>query len=94
MLSEVKAIEKQALKLPIDEKVVLTETLLQSIYAEKLIDVEDSWLKEVEKRYNGYAVQQSDSVQVENIFSEIRKELGWEKRNYTNAEKEQPIGSV
>lgn len=94
MLSEVKAIEKQALKLPIDEKVVLTETLLQSIYAEKLIDVEDSWLKEVEKRYNGYAEQQSDSVPVENIFSEIRKELGWEKRNYTNAEKEQPIGSV
>ncbi len=85
MLPEVKAIEKQALQLPIDDKVDLTETLLQSIYAEKLIDVEESWLKEVEKRYNGYSEGKSDGSQVENIFAEIRKELGWEKRNYMNA---------
>ncbi len=84
MLPEVKAIEKQALQLPIDDKVVLTETLLQSIYAEKLIDVEESWLKEVEKRYNGYSEGKSEGVQVENIFAEIRKELGWEKRDYMN----------
>ncbi len=87
MLAEVKTIEKQALQLPIDDKVVLTETLLQSIYAEKLIDVEDSWLKEVEKRYNGYSEEKSEGVQVEKIFTEIRKELGWEKRNYMNAKK-------
>ncbi len=85
MLPEVKAIEKQALQLPIDDKVMLTEKLLQSIYAEKLIDVEDSWLKEVEKRYNGYSEGKSDGSPVENIFAEIRKELGWEKRNYMNA---------
>ena len=87
MLAEVKTIEKQALQLPIDDKVVLTETLLQSIYAEKLIDVEDSWLKEVEKRYNGYSEEKSEGVQVEKIFTEIRKELGWEERNYMNAKK-------
>ncbi len=87
MLPEVKAIEKQALQLPIDDKVVLTETLLQSIYAEKLIDVENSWLKEVEKRYNGYSEGKSEEVRIENIFTEIRKELGWEKRNYMKAEK-------
>jgi putative addiction module component (TIGR02574 family) len=87
MLSEVKVIEKQALQLPIDDKVLLTETLLKSIYAEKLIDVEDSWLKEVEKRYNGYSEEKTEGVPVENIFTEIRKELGWEKRNYVNAEK-------
>ncbi len=87
MLPEVKAIEKQALQLPIDDKVVLTETLLQSIYAEKLIDVENSWLKEVEKRYNGYSEDKSEEVRIENIFTEIRKELGWEKRNYMKAEK-------
>ncbi len=91
MLSEVKVIEKQALQLPIDDKVLLTETLLKSIYAEKLIDVEDSWLKEVEKRYNGYSEEKAEGVPVENIFTEIRKELGWEKRNYVNAENEQPI---
>jgi len=87
MTPEVKAIEKQALHLPIDDKVVLTEALLQSIYAEKLIDVEDSWLKEVEKRYNGYSDEKSEGVQVENIFTEIRKELGWEKRDDMNAQK-------
>jgi len=86
MLSEVKAIEKQALQLPIDDKVLLTETLLKSIYAEKLIDVEDSWLKEVEKRYNGYSEEKTEGVQVENIFTEIRKELGWEKRNTESCE--------
>ncbi|MDM8556441.1 addiction module protein [Desulfococcaceae bacterium HSG7] len=87
MLPEIKTIEKQALQLPIDDKVVLTETLLESIYAEKLIDVEESWLKEVEKRYNGYSEEKAEGIQVENIFSEIRKELGWEERNYTNTEK-------
>lgn len=94
MLPEVKAIEKQALQLPIDDKVMLTETLLQSIYAEKLIDVEDSWLKEVEKRYNGYSEGKSEEVQVENLFTEIRKELGWEERNYRILKNEKPIGSV
>ena len=87
MTPEVKAIEKQALHLPIDDKVVLTEALLQSIYAEKLIDVEDSWLKEVEKRYNGYSDGKSEGIQVENIFTEIRKELGWDKRDDMNAQK-------
>ena len=94
MLPEVKAIEKQALQLPIDDKVMLTETLLQSIYAEKLIDVEDSWLKEVEKRYNGYSEGKSEEFQVENLFTEIRKELGWEERNYRMLKNENPIGSV
>ncbi len=94
MLSEVKAIEKKALQLPIDDKVVLTETLLQSIYAEKLIDVEDSWLKEVEKRYNSYSEEKSEGIHVENIFTEIRKELGWEKRQNVNAENKQPIAQV
>ena len=94
MLPEVKAIEKQALQLPIDDKVMLTETLLQSIYAEKLIDVEDSWLKEVEKRYNGYSEGKSEEVQVENLFTEIRKELGWEERNYRMLKNDNPIGSV
>jgi len=94
MLANVKAIEKQALQLPIDDKVMLTETLLQSIYAEKLFDVEDSWLKEVEKRYNGYSEDKSEGIQVENIFTEIRKELGWEKRNYKMLNNEKLVGRV
>ncbi len=80
MTPEVKVIEKQAMNLPIDDKVVLTETLLQSIYAEKLIDVEDSWLQEVEKRYSRYSDVDSEGIQVEHIFNDIRKKLSWKKR--------------
>ncbi len=80
MTPEVKVIEKQAMNLPIDDKVVLTETLLQSIYAEKLIDVEDSWLQEVEKRYSRYSDVDSEGAQVEHVFDDIRKKLSWKKR--------------
>lgn len=80
MTPEVKLIEKQAMNLPIDDKVVLTETLLQSIYAEKLINVEDSWLQEVEKSYRRYSDVDSEGAQVEHVFDDIRKKLSWKKR--------------
>lgn len=72
-------IEKQAMQLPKKERGVLAEKLLHSLGDPSLTDVDEAWIQEAERRYNEYLLGKTIAIPGENIFSEIKQELGWQK---------------
>ncbi len=77
MAIELKEIEKQALRLPPKEREVLADRLLHSLNDAPLTGVDEAWLEEAEKRYQDYRKGKSKGIPAEQLFAEIRRELGW-----------------
>jgi len=77
MLSELNEIRDKALQLPEKERCFLAETLLQSIGNNCLTEIDEAWVEEAERRYNDYLQGKRKGISGNNIFSDIKQELGW-----------------
>ena len=78
MSPQLQNIEAQALQLSATEREVLAERLLTSVENETLSDIEQAWIEEAEKRYLAYKQGVSKGIPGEQIFRQIREELGWQ----------------
>lgn len=45
-----------------------------------LTDVDEVWLEEAEKRYQSYRKGMPNGIPADQLFAEIRRELGWPQR--------------
>lgn len=78
MSPQLSNIEAQALQLSPMEREVLAERLLTSVENETLSNIEQAWIEEAEKRYSVYKRGVSQGIPGEQIFRQIREELGWQ----------------
>ncbi len=70
-------VENIALKLPINERELLANHLLQSIQQEELSDIDKAWLGEAEKRYQEFLKDPSTGTTHKVLCDEIKSEFGW-----------------
>ncbi len=69
-------IEKQAMQLSKKDRELLAEKLFRSL-DDSLTDIDELWIAEAEKRYGDYLSGKTKGVPGDNLFREIRQELGW-----------------
>jgi len=77
MGSLLQTVEEQALLLTPRERETLVERLLQSLRQEVLPVIEPAWIEEIEKRYLEYKSGEVEGIPAEEVFTDIRRELGW-----------------
>lgn len=77
MSPQLQAIEEQALLLTPEDRETLVELLLQSLRQEALPEIDPAWIAEVEKRYAEYKSGAVEGIPAEQIFDDVRRELGW-----------------
>ncbi|CUQ67675.1 addiction module protein [Candidatus Nitrospira inopinata] len=70
-------IEREAARLPVKDREVLAERLMQSVTREPLTQIEEAWVKEAERRFSAWRRGARTGVQVARAFKQIRKDLGW-----------------
>lgn len=78
MSPQLKVIEDQALLLPPKEREFLIQTLVHSLDSTHLSEVDEAWIQEAEKRYRDFKEGIKKGIPGEQIFAEIRRELGWQ----------------
>ena len=78
MSPELQKIENEALLLPPEDKEILIQTLQQSLESQKANAIDQAWIQEAERRYKDYKNGISKGIPGDKIFSEIRRELGWQ----------------
>jgi putative addiction module component (TIGR02574 family) len=71
------AVERKAFRLPVKDREVLAERLIQSLKHAPLTEVEEVWVKEAERRFSAWQRGEREGVPVERAFKQIRKDLGW-----------------
>ena len=79
MSLKLKEVEKQAFLLPPHERENLAAMLIQSLDNENLTEVDEAWIREAERRYQDYIDGKTQGISGDTVFSEIRRELGWQK---------------
>lgn len=79
MLTELKEIERKALTLPVPEREVLIKNLVYSLQDSPLSEIDEAWIQEAERRYENYKSGKTKGISGDQIFAEIRRELGWQK---------------
>ena len=72
-------IEGKALTLPAEERERLAGTLLHSLTDEVLSEIDNAWLDVAERRYAAYKAGKRKGIPGDQVFKEIREELGWQK---------------
>jgi putative addiction module component (TIGR02574 family) len=77
MSPELLEIERKAFKLPVKEREMLAERLIQSLGDAPLTEVEEAWIKEAEKRFTAWRRGQRKGVSAKQAFKQIRKDLNW-----------------
>ena len=70
-------IERKAIRLPIKEREILAERLIQSVEGVPLTEVEEAWVKEAERRFKAWRRGERKGVTARRAFRKIRKDLGW-----------------
>ncbi len=78
MALPLKEIEAQALLLPSTDREVLIQTLVYSLDNTSLTEVDEAWIEEAERRYHEFKSGKTQGIPGEQIFTEIRQELGWQ----------------
>lgn len=73
----VKEIERQALQLPPEERETLANHLLRSLDEAPLTAIDQAWVEEAEKRYQDYQAGNVKGISGDEVFTQIRRELGW-----------------
>ena len=68
-------IEKEALKLPTNERASLAARLIRSLDEEEESDVEKSWIQEAERRYQEYRNGNVTGRPSEKVLKEIRSKF-------------------
>ena len=77
MSPELLDIERKAFRLPVKERELLAERLIQSLDDVPLTEVEESWIKEAERRFTAWRRGQRKGVSAKQAFKQIRKDLNW-----------------
>ena len=72
MPSSLKDVEKMAHALAADERAQLAESLLASLQAPPLSDIETQWDREIEARVAAYDRGETQTYAAEDVFAEAR----------------------
>lgn len=75
MTTQALAIEKQARKLPAEERKRLAERLLAQMENEPLTAVDEAWVAEAERRFSAWKRKKTKALPVSKAVADIRKEL-------------------
>ena len=75
MLSKIKEIEEEALRLPSRERAQLAEHLISSLDEEEDPEAEKLWIEEAERRYREYKEGKVKAKPSELVFKEARSKL-------------------
>lgn len=70
-------IERKAFRLPVKDREVLAERLIQSLEGGRLTLVEEAWVEEAERRFSVWRRGEREGVAAKLAFKRIRKDLGW-----------------
>jgi len=76
MVFDLEQLTQAALALPSDAKVTLVERLLQSLDAAGLSEIDEAWIEEAEKRYEELHSGKIVGIPANEVFAQIREELG------------------
>jgi putative addiction module component (TIGR02574 family) len=76
-MSTVLEIEREAMQLTVAERERLANQLLQSLVEAPLNEVDQAWVEEAERRFQDFTSGRTQGVSGDQIFSQIREELGW-----------------
>jgi len=75
MTTQALAIEKQARKLPAEERERLAERLLAQMEDEPLTAVDEAWVAEAERRFSAWKRKRTKALTATKAIADIRKEL-------------------
>jgi len=75
MLSKIKEIKEEALRLPSHERAQLAEHLISSLDDEEDQEAEKLWIEEAEKRYREYKEGKVKAKSSDIVFREARSKL-------------------
>lgn len=75
MLSKIKELEQEALSLPIEDRALLVEHLINSLDTEEDPEVERLWIAETERRYKEYKEGKVKAIPAEEVFKAVRSRL-------------------
>jgi putative addiction module component (TIGR02574 family) len=75
MLSKIKEIEEEALRLPSRERARLAEHLISSLDEEEDPEAEKLWIEEAERRYREYKEGKVKAKPSDLVFKEARSQL-------------------
>jgi putative addiction module component (TIGR02574 family) len=75
MTTQALAIEKQARKLPAEERERLAERLLAQMEDEPLTAVDEAWVAEAERRFSAWKRKRTKALTATKAVADIRKEL-------------------
>lgn len=70
-------IEQDALALSPEERELLAERLLRSTEDTEPTEIDSAWVREADRRYEEYRAGRVQGIPGDQIFSQIRRELGW-----------------
>ena len=76
MSPELLELERRAIRLPIKEREILAERLIQNVEGVPLTEVEEAWVKEAERRFKAWRRGDRKGVSAKRAFKQIRKDLG------------------
>jgi len=75
MALKIKEIEEESLRLPLHERALLAEHLIQSLETEEDEDAERLWVAEAERRYKEYKEGRVKAKPADMVFQDIRSKL-------------------
>jgi putative addiction module component (TIGR02574 family) len=77
MSNSLEQLEQDALALSPEEREMLAERLLRSTDGAELTEIDSAWAREADRRYEDYLTGKVQGIPGDQIFSQIRRELGW-----------------
>lgn len=72
-------LEREARRLPPEERESLINSLITTLDDELLTDVDKAWLEEVERRRLELRAGKIVGIPASDVFDSIRQELGWNR---------------
>ena len=75
MLSKIKKIKEEVLRLPSHERALLAEHLISSLDEEEDPEAERLWIEEAERRYKEYKEGKIKAKPAELVFKEVRSKF-------------------
>ncbi len=77
MSPRLQQIEAEALRLPPEDRESLAGALVQSLEDASVNEIDAAWIEEAEQRYQKWRSGETNGIQSEKFFPEIRRDLGW-----------------
>ncbi len=75
MTGTAKKIEREAMRLPIEDRAFLADRLLSSLDREVMTEVDAAWVAEAERRYAEYLAGKRKPVSAKDVFEEADRLL-------------------